>query len=148
MFWLFATAVLVLAVYNKGFRNVVFGLLGLGVLVIGVWYIHDRWTAAHWQDTPIVQDSPKPFDPDAFLALPVPHRIDLPPPPAPAKKLTVDDLPPPPAPAKELTVDDLPPPPPLVDCAPIRATIKKANLAGNTEDANTLRKYLLTVSCR
>jgi hypothetical protein len=133
MFWLFATAVLVLAVYNKGFRTVVFGLLGLGVLVIGVWYIHDRWTAAHWEDAPIVQDSPKPFDPDAFLAQTAPHRIDLPPPPAPAK---------------ELTVDDLPPPPPLVDCAPIRATIKKANLAGNTEDANTLRKYLLTVRCR
>jgi len=147
MFWLFATAVLVLAVYNKGFRNVVFGLLGLGVLVIGVWYIHDRWTAAHWEDAPIVQDSPKPFDPDAYLAQTSPHRIDLPPPPPPR---VIDLPPPPPAPAKELTVDDLPPPPPLplVDCAPIRATIKKANLAGNTEDANTLGKYLSAVRCR
>ena len=133
MFWLFATAVLVLAVYNKGFRTVVFGLLGLGVLVIGVWYIHYRWTAAHWQDAPIVQDSPKPFDPDAYLAQTSPHRIDLPPPPPPR----VIDLPPPP-----------PPPPLLVDCARIREIIKKANLAGNTEDANTLGKYLSAVRCR
>ena len=151
MFWLFAAVVVVLAVYNKGFRTFVIGVLGLAVLVIGVFYIHDRWTASHEEKTrngiftlgndPLVQDAPivgksaaAPFDPDAYLANDAPKPEPLPPlPPG----FTLDK------PAEKPGITK-----PLVDCEPIWATIKKAKLAGNTVDATTLSKYLLTVRCR
>ena len=160
MFWLFAAVVVVLAVYNKGFRTFVIGVLGLAVLVIGVWYIHDRWTASHWGNDPLVQDAPivgksaaAPFDPDAYLAAETPH--------APKPELFDPDAylandAPKPEPLPPLppgfTLDKPAEKPgitkPLVDCEPIWATIKKAKLAGNTVDATTLSKYLLTVRCR
>ena len=146
MFWLFAAVVVVLAVYNKGFRTFVIGVFGLAVLVIGVWYIHDRWTASHWGNDPLVQDAPivgksaaAPFDPDAYLAAETPHAPKpgaLPPLP-PGAILEQDK------PAEKPRITK-----PLVDCEPIWATIKKAKLAGNTVDATTLSKYLLTVRCR
>ena len=144
MFWLFAAVVVVLAVYNKGFRTFVIGVFGLAVLVIGVWYIHDRWTASHWGNDPLVQDAPivgksaaAPFDPDAYLAAETPHapKPGAWPPLPPG--FTLDK------PAEKPGITK-----PLVDCEPIWATIKKAKLAGNTVDATTLSKYLLTVRCR
>ena len=158
MFWLFAAVVVVLAVYNKGFRTFVIGVFGLAVLVIGVWYIHDRWTASHWGNDPLVQDAPivgksaaAPFDPDAYLAAETPHapKPGAWPPLPPG--FTVDQSATPPLPPG-FTLDKPAEKPritkPLVDCEPIWATIKKAKLAGNTVDATTLSKYLLTVRCR